>query len=243
LPGYAPKVKDPREQREINARARKSACLTLAELDAIIRTWLLETYHRREHTQTQMAPLERWQHSNFIPILPHSEAQLDLLLLQPRRRHTVHQDGISFQSAWYQHVLLGDYIGDAVTIRYDPMNLAAIRVYVPDPVCEERFLCQAQCVERGGEAVSLQEIVAARTKRRKRVGKALRERERVVKHYASDAHLRERALEQAGVVASPSEQAETEAEASPSRSCSSEKTTTEVAVQASIRWYDDEQEH
>lgn len=245
LPGYAPKVKDPREQREINARARKSACLTLAELDAIIRTWLLETYHRREHTQTQMAPLERWQHSNFIPILPQSEEQLDLLLLQPRRRQKVHQDGISFQGAWYQHVLLGDYIGDAVTIRYDPMNLAAIRVYVPDTVCEERFLCQAQCEERGGEAVSLQEIVAARTKRRKRVGNALRERERVVKQYASDAHLRERALEQAGVAASPSERAETEAEASPSRSCFSEKTTTstEGARQSSIRWYDDEQEH
>jgi hypothetical protein len=190
-----------------------------------------------------MAPLERWRHSSFIPILPQSEAQLDLLLLQPRRRHKVHQEGITFQKAWYQHALLGDYVGDAVTIRYDPMNLAAIRVYVPDTVCEERFLCQAQCVERGGEAVSLQEVVAARTKRRKRVGKALRERERVVKHYASDAHLRERALSQGRVTAGPSEQAETESEASPSRSCSSSKTTTEVAVQARIRWYDDEQEH
>jgi putative transposase len=243
LPGYAPKVDDPREQREMNERGRKAACLTLAELDAILRTWLLDTYHRREHTTTHMAPLERWRHSSFIPILPQSEAQLDLLLLQPRRRHKVHQEGITFQKAWYQHALLGDYVGDAVTIRYDPMNLAAIRVYVPDTVCEERFLCQAQCVERGGEAVSLQEVVAARTKRRKRVGKALRERERVVKHYASDAHLRERALSQGRVTAGPSEQAETESEASPSRSCSSSKTTTEVAVQARIRWYDDEQEH
>src|SRR6266567_4375801 len=83
LPGYAPKVDDPREQREMNERGRKAACLTLAELDAILRAWLLETYHRREHTQTHMAPLERWQHSSFIPILPQSEAQLDLLLLQP----------------------------------------------------------------------------------------------------------------------------------------------------------------
>ena len=243
LPGYAPKVDDPREQRDINVCGRSAACLTLAELDGLVRTWLLDTYHQREHTQTHLTPRERWHHSHFIPILPQSEAQLDLLLLQPRRRQKVHQEGITFQSAWYLHPLLAEYVGEAVTIRYDPMNLASIRVYVPDTQCEERFLCQAQCVERGGEVVSLQEVVAARTERRKRVGKALRERERVVKHYASDAHLRERALSQVRVVAEPSEQAETALDSSKatfSSSGASLKTMTEAAVQARIRWYDDE---
>ncbi|GHO68456.1 hypothetical protein KSC_073480 [Ktedonobacter sp. SOSP1-52] len=49
-------------------------------------------------------------------------------------------------------------------IRYDPMDLAQHTGVRGEK--EERFLCQASCVERGGPAVSLQAIQASRTKRR-----------------------------------------------------------------------------
>src|SRR5882724_970296 len=166
LPGYAPKVKDdPRLQREIERQAREAACLTLSEFDLIFRNWLLETYHTRIHSETNAAPQTRWLDSGMIPVLPENEDQLDLLLLQPRRRRMVHQEGITFLGKWYMHALLAGHVRDAVIIRYDPLNLAEIRVYEAEQ--EERFICQAQCVERGGQVVSLQEIVAERTKRRK----------------------------------------------------------------------------
>lgn len=202
LPGYAPKVEgDRRRQREIEAEARKAAYLTLDELDVLFRTWLLETYHRRMHTETRAAPHERWLASDVIPMLPSNERQLDGLLLHPRRRSKVHQEGIRLLGAWYMHELLAGYVGEAVMIRYDPMDLAMVWVYVGGEVREqeERFLCQAQCVERGGQAVSMQAIVAERTKRRKGVGKAVRERKRVVARYVSPEQQAKRVLQKAAV--------------------------------------------
>ena len=121
LPGYAPKVKDDiRLQREIEAQAREQALLSLPEFDAIFRTWLLDTYHARVHTETGAAPYERWLASGVIPVLPGNETQLDLLLFQPRRHRIVHQEGVTLLGAWYMHPLLAGCVGCAVVIRYDP---------------------------------------------------------------------------------------------------------------------------
>jgi hypothetical protein len=139
--------------------------------------------------------------SGIIPVLPSNERQLDGLLLQPRRRSKVHQEGIRLQGAWYRHELLAGYVGEGVMVRYDPMNLAAIWVYVEgkEGEQEERLVCQAQCVERGGQAVSVQAIVAERTKRRKAVGKAVRERKRVVECYVSPKQQAKRVLQKGPV--------------------------------------------
>src|SRR5262249_44351141 len=129
LPGYAPKVKDDRRlQREIEAQAREQPLLSLSEFEAIFRTWLLDTYHARVHTETGAAPSERWLTSGVIPVLPGNETQLDLLLFQPRRHRIVHQEGVTLLGAWYIHPLLAGYVGDAVIIRYDPIDLAQIWV-------------------------------------------------------------------------------------------------------------------
>lgn len=239
LPGYVRSVHNLREQRAVVVRAKSAASLTLADLDSLVRTWVVERYHQQEHTQTGRAPLERWRQSDFVPQLPASVAHLDLLLLQPRRQRVVQQEGITFQGAWYLHPLLGDSVGEAVSIRYDPQNLASIRVYVSEAGSEERFLCQASCVERGGEAVSYQEIVEARVKRRKRVGKALRERKRVVQQYASDEQLARRALDQVcGGTGASDTQAELAVEAA--SASSSVQTTSEGAQTKRRRWYEDE---
>jgi putative transposase len=236
LPGYAPKVKDDlRCQRELEAEARNAACLSLSEFEGIFRNWLLKTYHRRKHTETSAAPTERWLDSGVIPILPEDDAQLDLLLLQPRRRCLVHQEGITFKGAWYMHELLAGHVKEAVIIRYDPMDLATIRVYEGEN--EERFLCQASCVERGGPAVSLQAIQASRTKRRQAVGNALRERKRVVARYASPEHQAMRALEKGAAMLVPAHSDE--------RGSADEAESVAVVSErpkkpSTIRWYDDE---
>lgn len=150
----------------------------------------------------------------------------------------MHQEGIRFEGAWYQHALLGESVGEAVTIRYDPKRLAAVRVYVADTGGRERLLCEAQCVERGGEEMRYQDLVAARTKRRKRVGKVLRERKEVVKRYGADVQYAKHALEQG------------RGEEERSKQEGSVKETGEASVSPEIEgerrrrrgWYDEERE-
>lgn len=64
------------------------------------------------------------------------------------------------------------YVGEDVIIRYDPRDLAELRVYH-----EGSFLCRAVCPELAGETVSLKEIVSARNRRRQELGAQLRDRQ------------------------------------------------------------------
>lgn len=132
------------------------------------------------------------------------------------------------------HALLGDVVGDWVIIRYDPINLATIRVYVVDFLEEERFLCQAESIERGGHAVSQQEIVAARRSRRQRVSKEVGEQKRAVARYASPRALASRATSRLGSTKKPS-QPLVEAEEGASAPALPEAPGASVSH---IRWYD-----
>lgn len=151
LPGYAPAA--PLGKRS----APRIPVLTLADLDAALKHFLIEDYNRNSHSATGIAPQERWHGKGFLPRLPASLEQLDLLLLtvvQPRR---VQQDGIRFQGFRYIDPVLAAYVGEWVTIRYDPRDMAEIRVYFRDA-----FVCRAVCQELAGETVSLREIIGAR---------------------------------------------------------------------------------
>jgi hypothetical protein len=64
-------------------------------------------------------------------------------------------------------------------IRYDPIDLAEIRVFF-----EDRFICRAVCPELCGQTVSLKEIVAARQTRRKELRGERVERAVLVKRYS-----------------------------------------------------------
>lgn len=65
--------------------------------------------------------------------------------------------GIAFEGYTYLDPTLAAYVGEEVMIRYDPIDLAEIRVFF-----EDRFVCRAVCPELSGQTVSLKEIVAAR---------------------------------------------------------------------------------
>jgi putative transposase len=106
--------------------------------------------------------------------LPESLEQLDLLLLTVAKPRTIHPDGIHFQSLRYLDPTLAAYVGESVIIRYDPRDLAEIRVFHAD-----RFLCRAICPELAGHTVGIKDITAARNARRAlRAG--LRDRDSVV---------------------------------------------------------------
>lgn len=132
----------------------------MPELEQALKGFLLEHYHQESHSITGVTPLERWEEHGFLPQLPASLEQLDLLLLTVAKSRRVQQDGIRFQSLRYIDPLLAAYVGESVTVRYDPRDMAEIRVFSQD-----RFLCRAVCQELAGETVSLKDILRARRQR------------------------------------------------------------------------------
>ena len=149
LPGYSPA-----------GGAAKTPVLTVPELEQALKGFLLEHYHQESHSITGVTPLERWEEHGFLPQLPASLEQLDLLLLTVAKSRRVQQDGIRFQSLRSIDPLLAAYVGESVTVRYDPRDMAEIRVFSQD-----RFLCRAVCQELAGETVSLKDILRARRQR------------------------------------------------------------------------------
>jgi putative transposase len=83
----------------------------------------------------------------------------------------VRQDGIHFETMRYLDLTLAAYVGEWVTIRYDPQDMAEIRVYHHD-----RFLCRAVCQELAGETISLKELVKVRDARRRELRATLTDR-------------------------------------------------------------------
>lgn len=154
---------------------RTAALLTLAEFDARLGSFLLETYHQRVHSETGMAPQARWEAAGFLPHMPETLEQLDLLLLTVAKPRRVQQDGIRFEGYRYMDVALAAYVGETVEIRYDPRDMAEIRVYY-----QHTFLCRAICQELAGETISLKAIQQARNQRRRQVREQVAERQTVV---------------------------------------------------------------
>jgi putative transposase len=115
--------------------------------------------------------------------MPRSLEQLDLLLLTVAKTRRVQQDGIRFQGYRYIDPTLAGYVKEEVVIRYDPADLAEIRVFH-----RERFLCRAICQELAGSTVSLKEIEKARAERRKQVKAGLSTREALVEQFLAVHH-------------------------------------------------------
>jgi putative transposase len=164
LPGYAP-----------SGSPKRQPVLSVAELDDRLRRFLLDDYHHRPHSETKLAPLARWEAGGFLPRMPDSLEQLDLLLLTVAKGRTVRQDGIHFQGFRYMDVTLAPYVGETVLIRYDPLDLAEIRVFHDD-----RFLCQAICAQLAEYEIGLTEIIRARRARRHTLRSTLRDRASLV---------------------------------------------------------------
>jgi len=154
---------------------RGKPTLTLAEFDALFRAFLLDVYHRRANAETKTPPVERWEANGFLPRMPDSLEQLDLLLIQVAKARQVRADGIHFQSLRYISTTLAAYVGETVTLRFDPRDMAEIRVFHDD-----KFLCRAVCAELAGETVPLREILRARNRRRRELRGVLRHRESAV---------------------------------------------------------------
>lgn len=146
LPGYSP-------AGENNAQA----ILTLEQLEERFRQWLLTEYMTRIHSEINTSPKDRWESFPLVPRLPESLEQLDLLLLTVTKSRRVRRDGIRFSGFRYMDAQLNGYVGEDVTIRFDPRDLSYIHVYK-----DNVLVCKAQCFELSGRTMSLQEVRKAR---------------------------------------------------------------------------------
>ena len=163
LPGYAPTGTPP------------SAVLTLSELVDEFERYLVNEYHVVSHSTTGVPPQEGWGAGGFLPRMPDTLEQLDLLLLTVVKSRRVRPDGIRFQGMRYIDPTLAAYVGEDVLLRYDPRDVAEVRVFH-----DGRFVCRAVCQELAGETVPLREVIRARERRRRDLRRTIQDRRKAV---------------------------------------------------------------
>jgi hypothetical protein len=125
--------------------------------------------------EAELSPSAKWEEGGFLPRIPASLEQLDLLLIEELRPRKVRRDGIHFQGFRYVSLTLAAYVGEDVTVRFDPRDMAEIRVFFKD-----RFLCRAISAEIAGETVALRDIVRVRNSRRRELKSILDSRQKTV---------------------------------------------------------------
>jgi putative transposase len=145
--------------------------LSLPELDAAIGAFLIGTYQMRKHSETGVPPHRAWLADGWLPRMPDSLEDLDLLLVMVAKPRVVQRDGIHFQGLRYLDPTLAAYVGEPVVIRYDPRDLAEIRVFH-----RNRFLCRAVSLEHAGQSITFKDIQAARIAHRRALRSQIGER-------------------------------------------------------------------
>lgn len=175
--------------------------LSLPELDATLGAYFLRTYNHRPHREIGMSPIEAWLGQGWLPRMPESLEALDLLLVMVAKSRMVRRDGVHFQGLRYIDPTLAAYVGETVTIRYDPRDIAEIRVFH-----RNRFLCRAINPEHAGRTVTLKDIQTARARHRRSLRTEINERIAQVADFLP---------EQAHIDPVPQQEAETKRSASP----------------------------
>ena len=130
--------------------------LTLDELRARFEAFVCGVYHRRPHGSTGEPPITRWQKGGFLPAMPDSLEQLDMLLVHVPKPRKVLRDGIRLMGRRYVEPTLAAFVGEQVEAVYDPRDLTEIHVYH-----QGRFVCRALSSEHAGHP-SLRAIQRAR---------------------------------------------------------------------------------
>ena len=163
-------------------KTRRPPALSLSDLDQALGRFLVGTHNARRHSEIGMTPNAAWRGDGWLPNLPESVEALDLLLRTVAKARLVRRDGIHFQGLRYMDPTLAAFVGEHVTIRYDPRDMAEIRVFH-----RNRFLCRAVSPDHAGRTISLKDIQQARTARRRALRQEIKGRTGSVTDHLSDA--------------------------------------------------------
>ncbi len=140
----------------IRAKPLSPPTLSLGDLRARFEAFVCGVYHQRLHGSTGEAPVARWQKGGFLPAMPDSLDQLDMLLVHVPKLRKVLRDGIRLLGRRYVEPTLAAFVGEMVTVLYDPRDLTEVHVYH-----EGWFVCRALSPEHLA-APSLRDIQRAR---------------------------------------------------------------------------------
>jgi putative transposase len=171
----------------VDGRPATSVKLSLPELDAAIGAWITGTYNARPHSETGIPPVTSWCAAGWLPHMPDSLEDLDTLLVMVTKPRMVRRDGVHFQGLRYTSSTLAPYVGESVTIRYDPRDLGEVRVFH-----KNRFLCRAISPKHAHETVTLKDIQTARAAHRRALRQQISERVSVVAEYLPGRPPREK---------------------------------------------------
>ena len=167
----------------VGGQPAKTPSLSLSDLDHALGTFITQTYNVRVHREIGVTPNAAWVAQGWLPRLPHTLDELDLLLICVAKSRRVRRDGIHFQGLRYLDPTLAAYVGEAVTIRYDPRDITEIRVFHRD-----RFLCRAVNPDHADRTISLKDIQHARTARRKALRGEIAHHRRAVTEFLPEPH-------------------------------------------------------
>lgn len=122
----------------IKAKPLSPPAFTVDELAVRFEIFVCDVYQRRVHGTTGESPISRWQARGFLPAMPESLEQLDLLLVHVPKPRKVLRDGIRLMGRRYVEPTLAAFVGEQIDALYDPRDLTEIRVYH-----EGKFVCRA----------------------------------------------------------------------------------------------------
>lgn len=152
-----------------NGELASSPRLSLPELDAAVGSYIIDTYNARVHSEIGATPVDAWRSDGWLPRMPETPEELDTLLVMVAKPRRVHRDGIRYQGLRFLDPTLAAYIGEPVTIRYDPRDVGEIRVFHKNV-----FLCRAVSPEYAGQSISLEDVQAARAAYRRQLRSEIR---------------------------------------------------------------------
>lgn len=156
--------------------------LSVTKLDAAVGEWIIGTYNHRLHSETGTSPVSSWCGQGWLPNMPGSLNDLDLLLVMVAKPRIVRRDGVHFQGLRFMSPILAPYVGETVTIRYDPRDFGEIQVFH-----NNRFLCRDVSPDRAHEIVTLKDIQMARSAHRRALRTRIKERVGAVSEYLPES--------------------------------------------------------
>jgi putative transposase len=157
------------EQSLLDSFKLNNEVYKLASLKELIKDFIINDYHNHIHSTTHETPLNLWKKHQIIPHMPESLEKLNLLLLTTKKSRIVQRDGIRLENLRYFHLNLVAYIGESITIRYDPNDLTEIWVYDEQNKC----ICKAVCEEFQDQCITYEELKKIRTNRKKDLKKEI----------------------------------------------------------------------
>jgi putative transposase len=163
LPGY---VASNVVERDPHAQAK----LTLAELEELF--WdFIDGYHQETHSQTGESPLDFWHKHCYAE--PADPRLLDILLKEPTERK-VFKDGIHHDTRIYWNAAFATLVDERVLVREEPLYRPPEEIEVFS--LKKEWICTAIATDSiQGQAVTRENIIAAKHEQRRHLRQRIRE--------------------------------------------------------------------